>query len=83
MSAASQRSIVVNERLQELVKLFKERTDRAKEKLTDPDESDHESPSVCEYTIQSTPDHDHYHCFSHFVSLVVQKSHTSGLSSNT
>ncbi|XP_057203410.1 cyclic nucleotide-gated cation channel beta-3 isoform X2 [Triplophysa rosa] len=46
VSAASQRSIVVNERLQELVKLFKERTDHAREKLTDPDESDQESPSV-------------------------------------
>ncbi|XP_073709463.1 uncharacterized protein cngb1a isoform X3 [Misgurnus anguillicaudatus] len=46
MSAASQKSIVVNERLQELVKLFKERADRAKDKLIDPDESDHESPSA-------------------------------------
>lgn len=46
-SAASQTSIVVNERLQELVKLFKERTDRAKERLVDPDESDDESPSAC------------------------------------
>uniref|UniRef100_A0A671LDG2 Cyclic nucleotide gated channel subunit beta 1a n=1 Tax=Sinocyclocheilus anshuiensis TaxID=1608454 RepID=A0A671LDG2_9TELE len=45
-SAASQTSIVVNERLQELVKLFKERKDRAREKLVDPDESDDESTSA-------------------------------------
>ncbi|KAI2653887.1 Cyclic nucleotide-gated cation channel beta-1 [Labeo rohita] len=45
-SAASQTSIVVNERLQELVKLFKERTDRARDRLVDPDESDDESPSA-------------------------------------
>ncbi len=49
-SAASQTSIVVNERLQELIKLFKERTGRAKERLVDPDESDDESPSACEQT---------------------------------
>ncbi|KAJ8339641.1 hypothetical protein SKAU_G00342740 [Synaphobranchus kaupii] len=35
-SAASQTSTVVNERLQELVKLFKERTERAKEKAHRP-----------------------------------------------
>ncbi|XP_048024622.1 cyclic nucleotide-gated cation channel beta-3 isoform X2 [Megalobrama amblycephala] len=45
MSAASQTSIV-NERLQELVKLFKGRTERVREKLTDPDDSDEESPSA-------------------------------------
>ncbi|KAG7270341.1 hypothetical protein CRUP_034451 [Coryphaenoides rupestris] len=39
-SSASQRSAVVNERLQELVKMFKERTEKAKEKLIDPDSSD-------------------------------------------
>lgn len=48
MSAASQTSTVVNERLQELVKLFKGRTERVKEKLVDPDDSDEESPSACE-----------------------------------
>lgn len=48
MSAASQTSIVVNERLQELVKLFKGRTERVREKLTDPDDSDEESPLTCE-----------------------------------
>ncbi len=40
----------MNERLQELIKLFKERTGRAKERLVDPDESDDESPSACEQT---------------------------------
>ncbi|XP_026094511.1 cyclic nucleotide-gated cation channel beta-1 isoform X3 [Carassius auratus] len=43
-SSASQTGTVVNERLQELVKLFKERTERVKEKLTDPDNSDDETP---------------------------------------
>ncbi|XP_062442827.1 cyclic nucleotide-gated cation channel beta-1 [Rhea pennata] len=44
-SAASQNSAVINDRLQELVKLFKERTEKVKEKLTDPDvTSDDETP---------------------------------------
>ncbi|XP_073799098.1 cyclic nucleotide-gated channel beta-1-like isoform X2 [Danio rerio] len=43
-SSASQASTVVNERLQELVKLFKERTERVKEKLIDPDNSDDDTP---------------------------------------
>ncbi|KAM9470622.1 cyclic nucleotide-gated channel beta-1 [Clarias gariepinus] len=43
-SAASQASMMVNERLQELVKLFKERTERAKEKLIDPDDLDEDTP---------------------------------------
>uniref|UniRef100_A0A1A8FAU3 Cyclic nucleotide gated channel beta 1 n=1 Tax=Nothobranchius korthausae TaxID=1143690 RepID=A0A1A8FAU3_9TELE len=42
-SSASQTSAVVNERLQELVRMFKERTEKAKEKLVDPDSSDEES----------------------------------------
>ncbi|XP_037539315.1 cyclic nucleotide-gated cation channel beta-3 [Nematolebias whitei] len=42
-SSASQTSAVVNERLQELVRMFKERTEKAKEKLIDPDSSDEES----------------------------------------
>ncbi|KAK7891157.1 hypothetical protein WMY93_023120 [Mugilogobius chulae] len=42
-SSASQTSAVVNERLQELIKMFKERTEKAKEKLIDPDSSDEES----------------------------------------
>uniref|UniRef100_A0A3B3QMS5 Cyclic nucleotide gated channel subunit beta 1b n=1 Tax=Paramormyrops kingsleyae TaxID=1676925 RepID=A0A3B3QMS5_9TELE len=45
-SALSQTSTIVTERLQELVKLFKERTERVKEKLVDPDDSDDESPSA-------------------------------------
>ncbi|XP_028811861.1 cyclic nucleotide-gated cation channel beta-3 isoform X4 [Denticeps clupeoides] len=44
-SAASQKSIVVSERLQDLVQLFKQRTGRAKDRLIDPDESEEESPS--------------------------------------
>ncbi|XP_052652467.1 cyclic nucleotide-gated cation channel beta-1 [Harpia harpyja] len=44
-SATSLSSAIVNNRLQELVKLFKERTEKVKEKLTDPDvTSDDESP---------------------------------------
>ncbi|XP_060782743.1 cyclic nucleotide-gated cation channel beta-1-like [Neoarius graeffei] len=43
-SAASQASMMVNDRLQELVKLFKERTERAKEKLIDPDDLDEDTP---------------------------------------
>ncbi|XP_031425349.1 cyclic nucleotide-gated cation channel beta-3 isoform X3 [Clupea harengus] len=44
-SSASHTGIDVNERLQELVKLFKERSERARDRLIDPDESDEESPS--------------------------------------
>ncbi|TSS60377.1 Cyclic nucleotide-gated cation channel beta-1 [Bagarius yarrelli] len=43
-SNASQASTMVNERLQELVKLFKQRTERAKEKLIDPDDMDDDTP---------------------------------------
>ncbi|KAF4094298.1 hypothetical protein AMELA_G00011460 [Ameiurus melas] len=43
-SAASQASTMVNERLQELAKLFKARTERAKEKLIDPDDLDEDTP---------------------------------------
>ncbi|XP_064414846.1 cyclic nucleotide-gated cation channel beta-1 [Latimeria chalumnae] len=47
MSTVSQTSTAVNERLQELVKLFKDRTERVKEKLVDPDVSEEEeSPSA-------------------------------------
>uniref|UniRef100_A0A3P9MW97 Cyclic nucleotide gated channel subunit beta 1b n=1 Tax=Poecilia reticulata TaxID=8081 RepID=A0A3P9MW97_POERE len=42
-SQTSQTSAVVSERLQELVRMFKERTEKAKEKLIDPDSSDEES----------------------------------------
>ncbi|XP_054026264.1 cyclic nucleotide-gated cation channel beta-1 [Dryobates pubescens] len=44
-SATSTSSALINSRLQELVKLFKERTEKVKEKLADPDvTSDEESP---------------------------------------
>ncbi|KAF6077100.1 cyclic nucleotide gated channel subunit beta 1 [Phyllostomus discolor] len=44
-STASQNSAIINDRLQELVKLFKERTEKVKEQLIDPDiTSDEESP---------------------------------------
>ncbi|XP_074958102.1 cyclic nucleotide-gated channel beta-1 [Phalacrocorax aristotelis] len=46
-SATSVSSTIINNRLQELVKLFKERTEKVKEKLTDPDvSSDDESPAA-------------------------------------
>ncbi|XP_053575500.1 cyclic nucleotide-gated cation channel beta-1 [Bombina bombina] len=45
-SAVSQSSAVITERLQELVRLFKDRTERVKERLIDPEvSSDEESPS--------------------------------------
>ncbi|XP_078256659.1 uncharacterized protein LOC144594268 [Rhinoraja longicauda] len=46
-STSSITSAIVNERLQELVKLFKERTERVKERLIDPGSSeDEESPTA-------------------------------------
>uniref|UniRef100_A0A8C6VML7 Cyclic nucleotide gated channel subunit beta 1 n=1 Tax=Naja naja TaxID=35670 RepID=A0A8C6VML7_NAJNA len=46
-SAASQSSAIINDRLQELVRLFKDRTEKVKEKLTDPDaSSDDETPTA-------------------------------------
>uniref|UniRef100_A0A672TN95 Cyclic nucleotide-binding domain-containing protein n=1 Tax=Strigops habroptila TaxID=2489341 RepID=A0A672TN95_STRHB len=46
-SATSLSSTIINNRLQELVRLFKERTEKVKEKLTDPDiTSDEESPTA-------------------------------------
>ncbi|XP_061578751.1 cyclic nucleotide-gated cation channel beta-3-like [Cololabis saira] len=42
-SSASQTSAMVNERLQELVRMFKQRTEKAKEKLVDLDSSDEDS----------------------------------------
>ncbi|XP_032892357.1 cyclic nucleotide-gated cation channel beta-1 [Amblyraja radiata] len=46
-STSSITSAIVNERLQELVKLFKKRTERVKEKLIDPEASeDEESPTA-------------------------------------
>lgn len=40
-------SLVIQERLNQLVALFKGRTERQKERLVDPDESEEESPSAC------------------------------------
>ncbi|XP_051787448.1 cyclic nucleotide-gated cation channel beta-3 isoform X2 [Erpetoichthys calabaricus] len=46
-SVTSQSSAIVTERLQELVRLFKDRTEKVKEKLRDPDtSSEDESPSA-------------------------------------
>uniref|UniRef100_A0A3Q3W2A3 Cyclic nucleotide-binding domain-containing protein n=1 Tax=Mola mola TaxID=94237 RepID=A0A3Q3W2A3_MOLML len=45
LSAASVGSLVIQERLNQLVALFKGRTERQKERLVDPDESEEESPS--------------------------------------
>ncbi|XP_073461713.1 cyclic nucleotide-gated channel beta-1 isoform X5 [Aquarana catesbeiana] len=46
-SAISQSSTIITERLQELVRLFKDRTERVKEKLIDPElSSDEESPAA-------------------------------------
>ncbi|XP_078068139.1 cyclic nucleotide-gated channel beta-1-like [Mustelus asterias] len=54
-STSSITSAIVNERLQELVRSFKERTELAKEKLIDPDASeDEESPSAS--PIKKPPD---------------------------
>lgn len=49
---------MVNERLQELVKLFKERTERAKEKLIDPDDLDENTPPASEFSVL-TPFYKH------------------------
>ncbi|KAF6725990.1 Cyclic nucleotide-gated cation channel beta-1 [Oryzias melastigma] len=45
-SVASIGSVVVQERLNELVSLFKGRTERQKDRLLDPDESEEESPAA-------------------------------------
>ncbi|XP_071779248.1 uncharacterized protein cngb1a [Centroberyx gerrardi] len=44
-SAVSMSSVVVHERLTDLVRLFKGRTDRQRDRLLDPDESEEESPT--------------------------------------
>uniref|UniRef100_A0A7N6AUB3 Cyclic nucleotide-binding domain-containing protein n=1 Tax=Anabas testudineus TaxID=64144 RepID=A0A7N6AUB3_ANATE len=46
LSAASVGSVVVQDRLNELVRLFKGRTERQKDRLVDPDESEEESPTA-------------------------------------
>ncbi|XP_045897655.1 cyclic nucleotide-gated cation channel beta-1-like, partial [Micropterus dolomieu] len=47
LSAASVGSVVIQDRLYELVKQFKGRTDRQKDRMADPDLSEEESPSAC------------------------------------
>lgn len=47
LSAASVGSVMVQDRLNELVRLFKGRTERQKDRLVDPDESEEESPTAC------------------------------------
>ncbi|XP_076002997.1 cyclic nucleotide-gated channel beta-1 [Genypterus blacodes] len=44
LSAASVGTVVVQDRLYELVRMFKGRTERRKDRLVDPDESEEESP---------------------------------------
>ncbi|XP_047187414.1 cyclic nucleotide-gated cation channel beta-3 isoform X2 [Scophthalmus maximus] len=46
LSAASVGSVVVQDRLSELVRLFKGRTERQRDRLVDPDESEGESPTA-------------------------------------
>ncbi|XP_035768637.1 cyclic nucleotide-gated cation channel beta-1 [Neolamprologus brichardi] len=46
LSATSVGSVVVQDRLNDLVRLFKGRTERQKERLIDPDESEEESPAA-------------------------------------
>uniref|UniRef100_H3CF89 Cyclic nucleotide gated channel subunit beta 1a n=1 Tax=Tetraodon nigroviridis TaxID=99883 RepID=H3CF89_TETNG len=47
LSAASVGSVLVQDRLNQLVSLFKGRTERQKERLVDPDESEEDAPSAC------------------------------------
>lgn len=51
LSAASVGSVVIQDRLAQLVGLFKGRTERQKERLVDPDESEEESPSACKDSV--------------------------------
>ncbi len=72
-SSASQTSTVVNERLQELVRMFKERTEKVKEKLIDPDSSDEDSIIPCESSSS-------FHLYTHshnelFFSTIVDEQH--------
>lgn len=51
LSAASVGSVVIQDRLAQLVGLFKGRTERQRERLVDPDESEEESPSACKDSV--------------------------------
>ncbi|XP_060110349.1 cyclic nucleotide-gated cation channel beta-1 isoform X2 [Heteronotia binoei] len=55
-STASQSSDVINDRLQELVRLFKDRTEKVKEKLVDPDASSDEETPVPSPSKQKPPE---------------------------
>ncbi|XP_062996936.1 cyclic nucleotide-gated cation channel beta-1 [Elgaria multicarinata webbii] len=55
-SATSQSSAVINDRLQELVRLFKDRTEKVKEKLIDPDASSDEETPVPSPSKESAPE---------------------------
>ena len=47
LSAASVGSVVIQDRLSDLVKLFRGRTERQRDRLVDQDESEGESPTAC------------------------------------
>ncbi|XP_053126495.1 cyclic nucleotide-gated cation channel beta-1 isoform X2 [Hemicordylus capensis] len=55
-STASQNSTVINDRLQELVRLFKDRTEKVKEKLIDPDASSDEETPVASPSKEKPPE---------------------------
>nr|XP_028595220.1 cyclic nucleotide-gated cation channel beta-1 isoform X2 [Podarcis muralis]XP_028595221.1 cyclic nucleotide-gated cation channel beta-1 isoform X2 [Podarcis muralis]XP_028595222.1 cyclic nucleotide-gated cation channel beta-1 isoform X2 [Podarcis muralis] len=55
-STASQNSAVINDRLQELVRLFKDRTEKVKEKLIDPDASSDEETPVASPSKEKPPE---------------------------
>ncbi|KAL8194546.1 UNVERIFIED_CONTAM: hypothetical protein K2H54_024542 [Gekko kuhli] len=55
-STTSQNSDVINDRLQELVRLFKDRTEKVKEKLVDPDASSDEETPVPSPSKQKPPE---------------------------
>ncbi|XP_077166385.1 cyclic nucleotide-gated channel beta-1 isoform X2 [Paroedura picta] len=55
-STSSQGSDVINDRLQELVRLFKDRTEKVKEKLVDPDASSDEETPVPSPSKQNPPE---------------------------
>uniref|UniRef100_A0A8C2W8B5 Cyclic nucleotide gated channel subunit beta 1a n=1 Tax=Cyclopterus lumpus TaxID=8103 RepID=A0A8C2W8B5_CYCLU len=55
LSAASVGSVIIQDRLSELVRLFKGRTERQKDRLVDPDESEEDSPSACKSPSKAPP----------------------------
>lgn len=57
LSAASVGSVLVQDRLNQLVSLFKGRTERQKERLVDPDESEEDSPSACKSPVDVSRSH--------------------------